>query len=132
MKSERKCAADNVKRCQICGKEINRGANARFCPECARERIREQNRGYMKKHRLKQQLPQVSAKGETTKKCLWCGKFFVIENSRLKRCETCRKLHRLPKWLTRKRYAPKVKIEAGWRGQRVMGGGALNGRHKIW
>ena len=46
----------NTKRCQICGREyLPKSNNTRFCPDCAKKRIREKARERMRRNRQKKQ-----------------------------------------------------------------------------
>lgn len=46
----------NTKRCEICGKEyLPRGRNTRFCPDCAKKRIRKKARERMRQNRQRKQ-----------------------------------------------------------------------------
>ena len=48
----------NTKRCEICGREyLPRGRNTRFCPDCAKKRIRKKARERMRQNRQKKQEP---------------------------------------------------------------------------
>ena len=46
----------NMKRCQICGREyLPKSNNTRFCPDCAKKRIRVKARERMRRNRQKKQ-----------------------------------------------------------------------------
>ena len=46
----------NTKRCEICGREyLPRGRNTRFCPDCAKKRIRKKARERMRQNRQRKQ-----------------------------------------------------------------------------
>lgn len=75
--------------CKMCGEKFIGWHNAKFCDDCKiiANRIRTARAAKRKK------LKQNDEIGITVRKCMRCGKQFVIENSRQFFCLECRPLH---------------------------------------
>lgn len=102
--------------CVDCGTEFEaKCANAKRCKPCAGERLREQNRKYVRKHRQENKKEYHAPRKQETMICACCGEETIRNSGNQKFCPTCS-----TDIIYRRNVERKKRLEAEARGEKVI------------
>ena len=102
--------------CVDCGTEFEaKCSNAKRCKPCASERLREQNRNRVRKHRQETQKEYRAPRKQTTMICACCGAETIKNSGNQKFCPTCS-----ADAMYRRQIERKKRLEAEARGEIVV------------